>query len=150
MKTQKKFTQHSAQHGVVILESLIAILIFSLGILALVGLQANMLQSTSDAKYRADASYLAQQKLGLMWSDPVNAASSTYLVADEDMSAVLPQGLRTVVQPDPVNSPGQFRVVVGWTAPGQVPAASATTPPCFMIAAHCYSTIANIRESGSK
>lgn len=145
MKIQKDHTIRSAQRGVVLLEALIAILIFSLGILALVGLQANMLQSTSDAKYRADASYLAQQKLGLMWADPVNAASSTYVVANEDISAILPSGLRTVTQ----LSPGQFRVVVGWTAPGQVPAASATTPPCFMIAAHCFSTIANIRESGS-
>ena len=48
---------HAAQQGVVLLESLIAILIFSMGILALVGLQAAMISNTSNAKYRADASY---------------------------------------------------------------------------------------------
>ena len=56
-----------SQKGVVLLESLIAILLFSLGILALAGLQAAMLKNTSDAQYRAEATFIAQQKLGEMW-----------------------------------------------------------------------------------
>lgn len=142
----KEVTNHSksAQQGVVLLEALIAILIFSLGILALVGLQANMLQNTSSSKFRADASYLAQQKLGMMWADPANAG--TYAVANESVSPILPNGLRTVTQ---LATPGQFRVVVGWTASGETPAADDTTPPCYMVAAHCYSAVANIRESGN-
>jgi type IV pilus assembly protein PilV len=142
----KKIPDHSksAQHGVVLLEGLISIAIFSLGVLALVGLQANMLQNTSSSKYRADASYLAQQKLGMMWADPANAA--TYAVANESMSPALPNGLRTVTQ---LATPGEFRVVVGWTAPGETPSVDVTTPPCYMIAAHCYSAVANIRESGN-
>jgi len=52
------------QEGVVLLESLIAILIFSMGILALVGLQGAMVKNTSDAKYRAEATFIAQQRLG--------------------------------------------------------------------------------------
>jgi type IV pilus assembly protein PilV len=147
MKTQKQYHHKSSQQGVVLLEALIAILIFSMGILALVGLQANMLQNTSSAKYRADASYLAQQKIGQMWADPANAG--TQIVANEDMSALLPNGLRTVSQTTAQAAAGQFSVVVGWTASGETPAISATTAPCFMLAAHCFSTIANIRESGS-
>lgn len=144
MTLQKQNFYKTAQQGAVLLEALIAILIFSLGILALVGLQANMLQNTSSSKYRADASYLAQQKLGLMWADPANAG--TYVVANESVSPALPNGLRSVTQ---LATPGAFRVVVGWTAPGETPSIDATTPPCYMIAAHCYSTVANIRESGS-
>jgi type IV pilus assembly protein PilV len=52
----------TTQKGAILLESLIAMLIFSMGILALVGLQAAMVSNTSDAKYRSVASYLAQQK----------------------------------------------------------------------------------------
>ena len=56
------------QNGSVILEALIAILIFSVGILALVGMQAITINNVSDAKYRADASFLADQIIGEMWA----------------------------------------------------------------------------------
>lgn len=59
----------SAQHGVMLLEVLVSILIFSIGVLALVGLQARMTAAQSDAKYRADASYLANEVVGMMWGD---------------------------------------------------------------------------------
>ena len=47
------------QSGIVLLEALIAILIFSLGILALVALQAMSIKLTGDARYRASAALLA-------------------------------------------------------------------------------------------
>ena len=53
----------STQQGVVLLEAMIAILIFSVGVLAIVGLQAAMIKNTSESKYRADASYIAQHQL---------------------------------------------------------------------------------------
>ncbi len=100
-----------AQRGAMLLEALIAIVIFSMGILALVGLQASMLSNTSNAKYRADASYVAQQRVGQMWADSDNAIN--YL---ENQTAVsgLPNGKRTVTQPN-LN---QFVVTVTWQAPG--------------------------------
>lgn len=58
-----------------LLEALIAILVFSLGILALIGLQAQSIRNSSEAKYRADASFLANQIIGYMWSDPANFGS---------------------------------------------------------------------------
>lgn len=126
------------QQGVVLLETLIAILIFSLAVLALVGLQAVMVTNTSDAKYRADASYIAQQRIGTMWADPDNLAA--YEVENLDISNLLPGGLLTVTAP--VN--GQFMVTVGWTGPGESPAADDTTGPCFMAVAHCYRTFATV------
>ena len=57
------------ERGVMLLEVLVSLLIFSLGILAVVGLQATSVKLQSDAKYRADASYLANQILGFMWTD---------------------------------------------------------------------------------
>jgi type IV pilus assembly protein PilV len=55
------------QAGVMLLEALIAILIFSLGILSLVALQATSIQLTGDAKYRTDATLLANRLIGEMW-----------------------------------------------------------------------------------
>jgi type IV pilus assembly protein PilV len=127
------------QKGAVLLEALIAIAIFAMGILALVGLQATMLQNTTDSKYRADASYIAQQQIGRIWADPANASS--YVVSDTSLlPPVLPSGRLTISEP----VAGQFRVVVGWTAPDETPAANATTAPCFMAVAHCFTTTATI------
>ena len=68
------------QSGSVLLEALIAILIFSIGILALVGMQATAINNVADAKYRADASFLADQIIGVMWASRV--ASGVNFVPD--------------------------------------------------------------------
>lgn len=52
-----------------LLEVLIAILLFSIGIMALVGLQAIAIKNTADAKYRVEAAFLANQVIGQMWAD---------------------------------------------------------------------------------
>jgi len=101
------------QQGIVLLESLIAVLIFSMGILALVGLQGAMIKNTSDSKYRADASYIAQQKLGTMWADPANLAD--YSEVNKDISALLPNGKRTVT----IASDGLVGITVTWQQPGE-------------------------------
>ncbi|MCY4745622.1 type IV pilus modification protein PilV [Pelomonas sp. UHG3] len=56
-----------AQSGVMLLEVLIALLIFALGVLGLVGLQANAIKQSGQAKYRADATLLANELIGQMW-----------------------------------------------------------------------------------
>lgn len=58
-----------AETGIALLEALVAILIFSFGILAIMGLQANAIGNVRDAKYRSDAAYLANQIVALMWAD---------------------------------------------------------------------------------
>lgn len=55
-----------AQHGVALLEAMIAILIFAFGVLGLVGLQANSVSFLSDARDRVDASQLAGQLAATM------------------------------------------------------------------------------------
>lgn len=102
-----------AQRGVALLEALIAILLFSMGVLALVGLQAAMIKNTSDSKYRAEASFIAQQRIGMIWADPPNAF--TYLENNTDISSLLPSGTRTVTNP----ATGQYVVIVTWQQPGQ-------------------------------
>lgn len=67
MKTITSSTRKQA--GSMVLEALIAILIFSMGILAIVGLQAASIRQAADAKYRTDASLVANQLIGQMWAD---------------------------------------------------------------------------------
>lgn len=123
------------------LEALIAILLFSMGILALVGLQANMAKNTTGTKFRGDASYIAQQRIGALWADPANASS--LVEANTDVSTLLPGGKRTVTMP----SAGLFQITVGWTEPAETPAADDTTAPCFMAVAHCYITLASVVDN---
>ncbi len=64
--------RHSTQRGSAILEAMISILIFSIGVIALMGLQTTSIKNSSDAKHRADAAYLANQIIGQMWVDRGN------------------------------------------------------------------------------
>ena len=59
------------QKGSVLLEALIAILIFSFGILAISGLQGAMMKNTADATFRSEASYVVQQELGNILVNPL-------------------------------------------------------------------------------
>ncbi len=75
------------QNGSVILEALIAILIFSIGILALVGMQAMAINNVSDAKYRSTAGFLADQIVGTIWATRTGtqvANASNVMVASPD------------------------------------------------------------------
>jgi type IV pilus assembly protein PilV len=75
-ESMKRGAGSRAQGGAMLLEALIGILIFSMGILALVGLQAVSLKNTADAKYRSDAAFLANQIIGQMWTEnPANLAA---------------------------------------------------------------------------
>lgn len=64
-----------SQRGSLLIEGLIAILIFSMGILALVGMQANAISHVTDAKFRADASFFANQIIAQMWADDRSLAA---------------------------------------------------------------------------
>jgi type IV pilus assembly protein PilV len=64
-----RFSRHRAAAGVVLLEALIAMLIFAFGVLGLVGLQAAMTQAQTSSKFRADAAILATDLFGLVQTD---------------------------------------------------------------------------------
>lgn len=110
----------NTQQGAILLESLIAMLIFSMGILALVGLQAAMISNTSDAKYRSVASYLAQQKLGELWADPNHIIATTEPVALDE----LPNGQYTMSH---TAASGEVSITITWQAPGDTAVHNVTT-----------------------
>jgi type IV pilus assembly protein PilV len=99
MMNEKNF---KLQKGIVLLEALIAILIFSIGILGAVGLQASMIKANSDAKYRAEAGFLAEQRISQMWVDQEHL--DTYAEEDPgtDISSTsgLPNGRRMTIRGD--------------------------------------------------
>jgi type IV pilus assembly protein PilV len=66
------------QGGAYLLEALIGLLIFSLGILGIVGLQAASLRATSDAGLRAEAVFAANQLIGQMWADNIQNLDGNY------------------------------------------------------------------------
>lgn len=140
-----------SQQGVAIIEAMIAILIFSVGVLGIVGMQATMAKNTADSKFRADASYFAQQTVGTMWADmePISNLDNYLGVStiSELPGGQLSVDKTAVIQDDAgIVVGGVFTIRVGWTAPGETAAANDTSPPCYMKVAHCYSTVSTISE----
>jgi type IV pilus assembly protein PilV len=70
-----KYGQRRLSSGIALIEALVAILILTIGILGLVGLQASMTRAQSSAKYRADAAYLSSELIGALWADRPNLAN---------------------------------------------------------------------------
>ena len=103
------------QRGIALLEALIAMLIFSFGILGIVGLQGVMIKGTTEAKNRADASFIAQRRIAMMWANPANLATFV------EVNTVVPElsdGLRTTALINAATR--QWRVTVRWTVPGEL------------------------------
>jgi len=76
------------QRGATLLEALIGILIFSIGILALVGMQALAIKHMSDAKYRSDASFFANEIIGQMWVNRANLGTYAFAGAGAPPAAI--------------------------------------------------------------
>jgi type IV pilus assembly protein PilV len=66
--------QQPASKGFVLLDAMVAVLIFSFGVLGMVALQSSAIQLTSNANYRMNAAMLADQVIAQMWTDPTNLA----------------------------------------------------------------------------
>lgn len=73
-----------SQSGIALIESLVSVVMLAIGILAIIGLQATMSANSTEAKYRAEASFLANELLGQMWVDQINL--SKYAVASGSCS----------------------------------------------------------------
>lgn len=124
-----------------LLEALIAILIFSFGILAIVGLQAASIRLSSDAKYRSDANLLINQIIGQMWAADRTEATlqnnfqggggidgAVYTAWVADVAATLP-GVLGVATNKPVISVAPWvgttttssvvTITVKWKLPGE-------------------------------
>jgi len=119
-----------AQSGVALLEAMVAVLIFSFGVLGLIAILAGSIRATNDARYRAEAA-LAQALLGAMWStraadlDTEFGAGGPQLVAGQSQVANLLPAIGSNLPIVDLSQPGlstqSRRVVVTmfWQLPGE-------------------------------
>lgn len=97
----------ASQGGSVLIEALISILIFSVGILGMIGLQARMVQESIHAQYRTDASFFANQAVS---QSMVGAFSVAQWQAE--VAGALPNGAGVVA-----TAGNQLTVTVLWRLP---------------------------------
>ncbi len=117
--------QSRGQKGVALLEVLISILLFSLGILGLIGLQARAIGFSVDAEDRNRAALLANEIASVMWLNRSVTIAAPALTAWQDRVAD-PQaggllgGTGTVA---PVaGSTNSADVLITWQAPARAAA----------------------------
>ncbi len=72
----------SLQSGVMLIEAMLAILIFSIGVLGIIGLQAAANKASVQAKYRSEASLLANEIIGRIWATDRSVATIAGRFAD--------------------------------------------------------------------
>ncbi|GGP25769.1 type IV pilus modification PilV family protein [Silvimonas amylolytica] len=119
------------QGGFALLEGLITVLIFSIGIIGLVSMQGAIMKANQQSGMRAQASYFAEEIIGLATVDPNNAgcyvtgsaSSCSNTTAQSDASdwntratAQLPNASMTGRNPSVTydSSTGQFVVTLNW------------------------------------
>jgi type IV pilus assembly protein PilV len=111
----------SKQRGVLMLEALIGILIFSIGVLALVAMQATAISQTTDARYRSEAAFQADKMIGAIWANRGNnvsaLASSWAYEVGGGAAPILPNATGANA-PTVVVAGNQVTVTVYWQAPG--------------------------------
>jgi type IV pilus assembly protein PilV len=111
------------QSGFVLIEVMISVLIFAVGVLALVGLQASMTHAQTEAKVRADATNLASELVGMMWSDASNltgyadgsCASTPQCAGWKNKVLLTLPSASTAVTADTVT--GRVTITLMWTLP---------------------------------
>lgn len=116
-----------SQAGSALLEGLFAILIFSMGVLALVGLQANSVKQSTGARHRTDASLLANELIGKMWAANRNTLQAdfsspngtAYAAWVNEVKASLPgvESNPPAVSIDPAS--GMVTIRISWQPPNE-------------------------------
>ena len=124
-------SRRALTRGVALIEALVALLVFSVGILGAVGMQTSMLHAQVSIKARADAAMLANELIGLMWGDYDNIVHQGHLNAYAPagdlscntsacrdwmakVSHQLPQGEATLATD---SASGTVTITIAWTPP---------------------------------
>lgn len=105
------------QKGSVLIEAMVALVIFSMGVLALVGLQSAMIKNSSDNRYRAQAQLIAQTHIANMMAYGGDAANYINQIDRSQISTQLPNGTLTFS----ALTNTMVTVTVGWQVPGGNP-----------------------------
>jgi type IV pilus assembly protein PilV len=114
---RQQMTLTSMQQGSVLIEAMVALVIFSMGVLALVGLQSAMIKNSSDNRYRAEAQLIAQTHIANMMAYGGDAANYITQVDKDKIKSQLPNGTLTFS----ALTNTMVTVTVGWQVPGGNP-----------------------------
>jgi type IV pilus assembly protein PilV len=110
-----------ASRGISLIEVLVAMTIFSFGVLGMLGMQARAISYFSDSKYRTDAALLADALINDIWVNRANLANYAYAGGAvpapvqpwlAEVQATLPKGGATVAVLG-----NQVTVSVNWQPP---------------------------------
>ena len=115
------------QRGSILIEGLISVLIFSVGVLALIGMQAVAIKNAAQAQYRNDAGLLASQILSQIQVDQNNITNyatdqGSYAPKDawlEHVANTLPNGNAVITYVDTAASPRLITITLNWRAPNE-------------------------------
>lgn len=106
MKNIKQALRKS-QNGIILIEAMVAILIFTIGVIALMGVQAVAIRTTSDTKIRMDAEFFVDQLLSEMAIDArATAVGATPNINGEDRIGELNVPRLTARYASASNGPG--------------------------------------------
>jgi type IV pilus assembly protein PilV len=117
-----------SQRGIALLECLMALLIFSVGLLGLLGLEARVMSISVDSENRGRAALLASEIASQMWLNntvlPTAApiAALTAIAGDQTQGG-LPGGVATVVQ---IGTTKTANITVTWQETSDNPATPST------------------------
>ena len=136
MTFRKPSPRAALQSGFTLIEVLIAILVFSFGILGAVALQASAIKMSTDAQQRAEATFLADQLLARMLiADPAtaltfahhpNGTTTCAPTGAASTNAVVTEWLTEVTSTFPRASTSEQQIVVSG-----VPANEVTVKLCW-------------------
>lgn len=110
-------TRRSPSRGFTLIEVLVSLLIFSFGVLGLVGMQAKAIQFSLQSEDRMRASLLADEMVASMWANKSTTPDTAALGAwQQRVKVALPSGAGAVSAAD---SHGVVTVTITWKPPSR-------------------------------
>jgi type IV pilus assembly protein PilV len=127
MKHPRTTPPRNTQAGIALLEVLVSVLLFSLGLLGLIGLQARAITFSVDAEDRNRAALLANEVVALMWLNqsttvPAAGLSAWKARVSAPKTGGLPNGVGSVTV-----SGKTADVSITWQAPSRSTGSQLTT-----------------------
>jgi type IV pilus assembly protein PilV len=89
----KTMEYKKSQHGSILLESLISVLLFTIGVIGLMSVAATSTSLVGQSKYRNDASNLVGELVAGMWIDPQPPLTFDQTAWQARVASALPNGV---------------------------------------------------------
>nr|WP_281286100.1 type IV pilus modification protein PilV [Methylibium rhizosphaerae] len=115
--------RRGAQQGMSLIEVLVSLVIFSIGVLGMVGLQARATQLSIDAEDRTRATLLANELVSQMWAAGTTEVNQDVVAAwqrrlADTAAGGLPNAQGVVSGPD---GEGMVAIRITWRSPAKLP-----------------------------